>query len=89
MDTIPQAMERLWKLQYKAVGRITGRYHGARQDLIKNVAKVGPVHVKAWDMKVRSAARILEKGVQNNLIHRTEETRELVGGRSWKDHHLS
>ena len=37
-------------------------------------------------MNVRAAARILEKGVQDDLIHKTEETMEVVGGRSWMDH---
>ena len=81
-------MERLQKLQYKAVSKITGRYHGSRQDLIENVAKREQVHIEVWDMKVRAVARILEKGVQNNQIHKAEETRESIGGRSWKDHGL-
>ena len=63
MGTIPQAMERLRKLQYKAVRKTIGEYHGSRQDLIENISKVEPVQVNIWDMKVRSAARILEKGV--------------------------
>lgn len=56
------------------------------QDLIENIAKIEPIQVKIRDMKVRDAARIMEKGVQNNLIHSVDETRESVGGRSWKDH---
>ena len=40
-------------------------------------------------MKVRAAARILEKGVQDDLIDKAEETRERIGGRSWKDHGLT
>ena len=89
VGTIPQAMERLPKLQYKAVRKISGGYHGSHQDLIENIAKVEPVHIKVRDMKVRTAARIVENGDQNDLIRRAEETRELVGRRSWKDHHLS
>ena len=35
-------------------------------------------------MRVRASARILEKGVQDNLIEETEAPRGT--GRSWKDH---
>ena len=84
-----QAMERLRKLQYKAVRKVTGGYHGPRQELLEQISKVEPVQVKLWDMKVRSAARILEKGIQDNLINRTEKTREAIGKRSWQDHNLT
>ena len=80
------ASERLRKLQYKAARKITGGYHGSRQDLIEQISKVEPIEVKLWDMKVRAAARILEKGVQEDLMSRTRETRETVGGRDWSDH---
>ena len=50
-----------------------------------------PVQTKLWDMKVRAAARILEKGTQNNLIQKAEDTRVTTGakGRSWQDHVLT
>ena len=48
-----------------------------------------PVQVKLWDMKVRAAARILEKGVQDDLINQAEETRRRLGGTSWQDHGLA
>ena len=49
-----------------------------------------PVQVKLWDMKVRAAAMILEKGTQDDLIHEAEETRATTGkGRSWQDHNLT
>ena len=66
------ALERLRKLQYKAVRKVTGAYHGVAQVTIENIAKVEPVAVKLWDMKVRASARILEKGVQDNLIEEVE-----------------
>ena len=88
-NTIPQAMERLRKLQYKAVRKVTGGYHGSRQDLIGQISKVELVQVKLWDMKVRVAARILEKGLQDDLINQTEKTRETTEGRSWQDHRLT
>ena len=37
-------------------------------------------------MQVRAAARVLEKGTQEDLITRTTETRNEEGGRDWKDH---
>ena len=41
-------------------------------------------------MKVRAAARILEKGTtQNDLINQVENTQAKRGGRSWKDHTLA
>ena len=58
MGTISQAVERLRKLQYKAVRMITGGHHGSRQDIIENISMVEPVQVKIWDMKVRATARI-------------------------------
>ena len=79
-------MEKLRKLQYKAVRKITGAYHGARQETLENIARVELVQVKIWDMQVRAAARILEKGTQEDLITRTSETRNEEGGRDWKDH---
>ena len=82
----PQATERLWKLQYQVVRKITGGYHGARQELLENIAKVEPVQTKVWDMQVRAAARILEKGVQGDLLKRVTDTREAEGGRDWTDH---
>ena len=42
-----------------------------------------------WDMKVRAAARILEKGVQDDLINQAEDTRRRQGGRSWQDFGLA
>ena len=85
----PQATERLRKLQYKAVRKITGGYHGSRQDLLQEIAKVEPIQTKIWDMKVRAAARILEKGIQDDLIKQAEDNREKIGGRCWKDHSLT
>ena len=82
-------MKRLRKLQYKAAKKLTGGYHGSRQELIEGISKVEPVQVKVWDMKVRAAARILGKGVQDNLINQVEETRRRLGGRSWQDHGLA
>ena len=79
-------MERLKKLQYKAVWNITGAYHGVRQETLENIAKVEPVPVKIWGMQVRASARLLEKGVQDNLVAKTAETRETVGGQDWTDH---
>ena len=78
---IDPAMERLRKLQYKAVRKITGAYHGARQEILEGITKLEPVPIKIWDMQVRASARILEKGAQDNLISRTTETRETEGGR--------
>ena len=57
----PQAVERLQKLQYQAVRKVTGGYPGSRQELLENTSKREPVQTKLWDMKVRAAARILEK----------------------------
>ena len=79
-------MERLRKLQYKAVRKVTGAYHGARQDTLENIAKVEPVQTKVWDMQVRAAARILEKGTQDDLITKVTDTRNTEGGRDWMDH---
>ena len=81
------AEERLRKLQYKALRKVTGAYHGARQETLEAIAKIEPVAVKLWDMKVRASARILEKGIQDNLIEETEIYRG--NGRSWKDHSLA
>ena len=81
------AMERLRKLQYKAVRKVTGGYHGARQTTLENILKVEPVEVKIWDMRVWASARVLEKGVQDNLIEEVEEHRG--GSRSWKDHSMA
>ena len=79
-------MERLRKLQYKAARKITGAYHGGRQETLENIAKIEPVPVKIWDMQVRASARILEKGTQEDLITKTTETRHTEGGRDWMDH---
>ena len=68
---------------------VTGGYHGSRQDLLEQISKVEPVQVKLWDMKVRAAARMLEKGIQDKLINQGEKTRETTGGRSWRDHGLT
>ena len=84
-----KAVDRLRKLQSKAVRKVTGGYHGSRQELVEEISKVEPVQVKLWDMKVRAAARILEKGVQNDLISQAEDTRERIGGRSWQDYGLA
>ena len=81
------SMERLRKLQYKAIRKVTGAYHGARQTTLENIAKVEPVSVKVWDMRVRASARILEKGLQDNLIEEVERHRGR--GRSWKDHSMA
>ena len=40
-------------------------------------------------MKVRAAARILEKGTQDGLISQAENTQAKKGGRSWQDHALT
>ena len=87
----PQAIERLRKLQYQAARKITRGYHGSRQELLENISKVEPVQTKLWDMKVRAAARILEKGTPDNLIQKAEETKVTTGtrGRSWQDHGLT
>ena len=77
------AMEKLWKLQYKAVRKVTGGYHGARQFTLENIARVEPVPIKLWDMRVGQA----EKGVQDSLIEEVEKYRGA--GRSWKDHSLA
>ena len=37
-------------------------------------------------MKVRASARILEKGTQGDLMLKTEEVRNVKGGRKWTDH---
>ena len=79
-----QAMERLRKLQYQAVRKVTGAYHGSRQETLENIAKIEPVRTKVWDMQVRATARILEKG--SDLIAKTAETRNAIGGRDWKGH---
>ena len=80
------AMERLRKLQYKAVRKITGAYYRARQETLETIAKVEPTQTKVWDMQVRAAARILEKGVQGGLLTKVKETRDAEGGRDWTDH---
>ena len=66
---------------------MTGAYHGARQDTPEIIAKVEPVAVQLWDMRVRASSRILEKGIQDNLIEEVE--RHRGNGRSWKDHSLA
>ena len=49
---------------------------------------MGAYHgVKLWDMRVRASARILEKGIQNNLIEEVERHRGHGG--SWKDHSMT
>ena len=48
--------ERLQKLQYKALRKVTGAYHGARQEMLETITKIEPVAVKLWDMKVRASA---------------------------------
>src|SRR5258705_12399418 len=40
-------------------------------------------------MKVRAAARSLEKGVQGDLIKQVEGVRAIIGGRNWQDHGLT
>ena len=37
-------------------------------------------------MQVRAASRILEKGVQNDLMSKVTETRNKKGGRAWTDY---
>ena len=86
-NTNAQVVERLRRLQYQGTRKVTGGYHGARQELLENISKVEPVQTKLWDMKVRAAARILEKA--SDLINRVRDTRETVGGRSWQDHSLT
>ena len=44
------------------------------------------VQTKVWDMQVKAAARILEKGVQGDLLKRVTDTRMAEGGRDWTDH---
>ena len=80
--SVPTAVERLRKLQYRAVRKITGGYHGARQELLEACS----VQVKLWDMKVRAAARVFERVIQSSLIQKVEEARRATGGRSWIDH---
>ena len=75
-------MERLQKLQYKAMRKVIGGYHRSRQELLEQISKVEPAQVKLWDMKVRAAARILKKGTQGNLINQVEEAREATKTRS-------
>ena len=70
--------------QYKAMRKVTGGYHGAT---LENIARIEPVPVQLWDMRMRASARILEKGVQDNLIEEVEKHRGT--GRSWKDHSLA
>ena len=82
------ARERLRKLQYKAMRKSTGGYHGARQSTLEEISKVEPVEIKIWDMKVRASARILEKGVQDHLIEEVEKHRG-TSGRGWKNHSLA
>ena len=82
-----QPTETIRKLQYKAVRKITGGYYGFRQELLEEVSKVELVPVKLWDINVWAAARILEKGVQDDLINQAEEVRGR--GRSWQDHGIS
>ena len=53
---------------------------------LETIAKVEPVQVKVWDIQVRAAARILEKGTQDDLITKVTETRIVEGGRDWMDH---
>ena len=74
-------MKRLRKLQYKAVRKIIGAYHRARQENLETIAKVELVQTKIWDMQVRASARKLEKGTQEDLITKTTETRNEDGGR--------
>ena len=71
--------------------KVTEGYHGSRQELVEEISKVDsePVQTKLWDMRVRAAARILEKRVQDDLIIQTEKTKEITGGRSWQDHGLT
>ena len=52
MGTIPQAVERLQKLQYKAVKKITIGYYSFQQDLMEKVSNVEPIQAKIRDMKV-------------------------------------
>ena len=39
------------------------------------IARVEPMPVKLWDMRVRASAQILKRGVQNNLIEEVEKYR--------------
>ena len=73
--------------RYKAVRKVIGGYHGVRQTTLENIAKVDPVSVELWDMKVRASARILEKGIQDKPIEEVEKYR--VTSKSWKDHSLA
>ena len=76
----------LRKLQYKAAWKITGAYHRARQETLETIAKIELVQTKVWDMQVRAAARILEKGVHGDLIDKVMDTRDTIGGRDWTGH---
>ena len=40
---------------------------------MENIIRVEPVPVKSWDMRIRAIARILEKGVQDNLTEEVEK----------------
>ena len=81
------ALERLRKLQYKAVRKVIGAYHGTRRETLGKIAKVEPVTVKIWRMRVRVSERILEKGVHDNIIEKAE--RHRGSGRSWEDHSIA
>ena len=83
-------MERLRKIQYKAVRKVTGGYHGARQTTLESIARVEPVLIpKSYDGAVMGyqGEGILEKGVQDNLIEEVEKHRGA--SRSLKDHSLA
>ena len=60
--------------------KIIGAYHGSRQETLEIIAKVEPVQTKVKDMQIRAADRILEKGVQGNLIAKVTEPRDAEGG---------
>ena len=47
---------------------MTEGYDGARQETLEDTTKIEPVSVKLWDMRVRASARIMQNGVQDNLI---------------------
>ena len=50
-DGNPQATERLRKLQYQAMRKVTGGYHGSSQQLLENITKVEPVQTKSGTCK--------------------------------------
>lgn len=38
--------------------------------MLENLSWIEPAQVNLWDMKIRAAARVLERGVQDDLIQK-------------------